>query len=199
MEKMNLSVKFLSHKMDTSPDAFVELVTYQIDGFSDIIIGFVSVFPAVAISRLAYTFLHSGDLFSVFVLCSPRIYRMGKLFSLCSFHVWLTFAFVLTSATFWCLEKKLRRSKSRKLCSTTSIFLSVYNAWAILLAGSVPKMPKIWTHRILFCSTYFFFCHGHRVSNFLCIVSARARICEEVDNYRASDLIYAYHPIFYFL
>jgi hypothetical protein len=152
VEKMNLSVKFLPPKTDPSPGAFIDLLTDQIDGLSDIIIGFVPVFPIIAIPGLSYTVPHSCILFSLFVPCPTRIRRMSKLFSIFTFPVWLTLAlaFVLTSATFWCLENKSRRSKSSEPCTATSMSLPVYNAWAILMAVSVPKMPKTWTHRILF-------------------------------------------------
>jgi hypothetical protein len=201
VEKMNLSVKFLSPKMDATPDAFMDVLADQIDGLSDIIIGFLPLAPIIAIPGLVYTFPHSCVLFSAFVPCPSRIYRMGKLFSIFTFPVWLTlaFAFVLTSATFWCLENKSGRSKSKKSCATTFIFLPVYNAWAILLAVSVPKMPKTWTYRILFL---FYVCFSFAMvtvfQTFFVSYLVEPGFGNKITRYdeaMGSHLIYAYFPI----
>jgi hypothetical protein len=201
MKKMNLSAKFLSPKLDPSPDAFMELLADQIDGVSDIIIGFVPLFPIVAIPETVYTVPHSCALFSLFVPCPPRVYKTGKLFSTFTFPVWLTLAlaFLMTSATFWCLENKSRRSNSKISRITTSTFLPVYNAWAILLAVSVPKMPKTWTHRFLFLF-YVCFCFAMVTvfQTFFVSYLVEPGLGEKItlpEEAVASDLIYAYHPM----
>jgi hypothetical protein len=187
--------------MDPSPDTFIEILLDLTQGSSDAIVGFVPLLPIIAVPGTAYTVPHSCVLFSLFIPCPLRTYRMGKLFSIFTFPVWLTLAlaFVLTSATFWCLESKSRRSKSREPRTVTSISLSVYNAWAILLAVSVPKMPKTWTHRFLFL---FYVCFSFAMVtvfqtffvSFLVEPGYGKRI-KTPEEALASDLIYAFHPM----
>jgi hypothetical protein len=201
IKKMNLSAKFLSPVTDPSPDTFMDILTSLIEGFSDIVIGFVPVFPVVAIPGFTYTIPHTCVLFSLFVPCPPRVHRMSKLFSIFTFPVWLTLAiaFVLTSVTFWCLDNRPNRSKSRKSSTTTSISLSFYDAWAILISVSVPKMPNICTQRILFL---LYVCFSFAIVTvfqtfFVSFLvepgyGKRMTIAEEAIY---SDLIYAYHPL----
>jgi hypothetical protein len=201
LERMNVSVIFRQPELEPSPNAFIKLLTDQVDRLSDITIGFVPVFPLVAIPGIIYTVPHSCVIFSLFVPCPSRIYSMSKLFSIFTLPVWITLvlAFLLTSATFWCLENKSRRFKPRESKTDTSIALSIYNAWAILMANSVPKMPKAWTHRILFL-IYVCYCFAMVTVFQTFFVSylvepgygKKITVAEEAIS---SDLIYAYHPL----
>jgi hypothetical protein len=201
LERMNVTVIFLRPELDPTPDAFISILTDQIDWLSDITIGFVPVFPVVAIPGIIYTVPHSSAVFSLFVPCPSRTYKMSKLFSIFTLPVWLTLAlaFLLTCATFWCFENESRRFKARESRTATSISLPVYNAWAILMAVSVPKMPNTWTYRLIFLLyvSYSFamvtvfqtFFVSHLVEPGY---GKKMTVAEEAIS---SDLIYAYHPL----
>jgi hypothetical protein len=152
LTKMNFSVTFLSPEVDVSIASFMKAIDDQVGGLSDILIGFVPILPMTVFPGFTHTIPVAASIFAFFLPCPSRIHRMSKLFSIFTLPVWLTLAlaFVLTSATFWCLENKSHFSNSRKPCTTTSFSLPVYNAWAVLMAVSVPKMPNTWIHRILF-------------------------------------------------
>ncbi|PNF20713.1 hypothetical protein B7P43_G17654 [Cryptotermes secundus] len=152
MVRMNTSVVFLSPEIDVSMTSFLKALTDQMEGLSDITVGFVPALPVTLLPGFVHTISYAGVIFTMFVPCPSRIHSMSKLFSIFTLPVWLTLALTVlfTSATFWCLESKSHRSESREPSTLTSIFVSVYNAWAILMAVSVPKMPNTWTHRILF-------------------------------------------------
>jgi hypothetical protein len=152
MAKMNISVAFLAPEVEISIASFMKALGDQVEGLSDILIGFVPILPMAILPGFVHTIPVTGSLFSFFLPCPSRVHKMSKLFSIFTLPVWLSLAlaFVLTSATFWCLENKSHVSNSRKPCTATSFSLPIYNAWAILMAVSVPKMPNTWTHRILF-------------------------------------------------
>jgi hypothetical protein len=157
--KMNLSVTFLNADMHPTPKSFLKMLSDLVERSSDIAIGFVPVFPLVALPGVVYTVPHTCAVFSLFVPCPARVYKTSKLFSTFTLPVWLTLAlaFLLTSTAFWLLENKSYLTSSRELPSVSAISTSVYNAWAILMAISVPKMPSTWPHRTLFL-VYVTFC-----------------------------------------
>jgi hypothetical protein len=61
--------------MDPNPDAIMDLLAEEIDGLSDIIIGFLLLSPFIANPGLVYTFPHSSDIriFSVRALPSSNL------------------------------------------------------------------------------------------------------------------------------
>jgi hypothetical protein len=159
MTKLNLSIVFLPPDVHLSINSFMKALIQQREGLSDILIGFVPILPMITQPGFFYTSYFMGTTFTLFIPCPSRIYKMGKLFSIFTLPVWLTLAlaFILTSATLWYLENKSSLTKSRKLPNVTVTSLPVYNAWAILMGVSVPKMPDAWTHRFLFL-VYVCFC-----------------------------------------
>jgi hypothetical protein len=199
--RMNLSVVFLRPEMEHSPDSFVRGYANQMNGLSDVLIGLVPILPIATIPGFVHTIPQYSSAFSLFLPCPSRVHRMSKLFSIFTLPVWLTLAiaFVITSAAFSCLEETSFRSKSRKSTS-----LSVYNAWAILIAVSVPKMPNTWTHRTLFLVyvSYSFAMVTVFQAFFVSylVEPGYGRAITTVQEVLQSELIYAYHPVVeYFL
>jgi hypothetical protein len=200
MTKMNLSVVFLAPNVYLSVDSFMKALSEQKGGLSDILIGFVPMLPIVTQPGFVFTTPFVGTQFALFLPCPSRIYRMGKLFSIFTLSVWLTLAlaFMLTSATFWYLENKPYLAESRKLTTVTAASLPIYNAWAILMAVSVPRIPNAWTHRILFLF-YVCFCFAIVTIVQTSFVSylvepGYGRAIKTVQEAIDSDLIHPYHP-----
>jgi hypothetical protein len=201
IRQMNLSGVFLPQEMGYKLNPFIIALTGQMIR-SDILIGLFRLLPITPIPWFVYTIPQYSDSFSFFVPCPSRVHRMSKLFSIFTFPVWLALAlaFMLTSATFWCLENNSHCSKPREPCTATSISLSVYNAWAILMAVSVPKRPNTWTHRTLFL---IYVCYSFAMVtvfqtffvSYLVKPEYEKAITtlQEVDD---SELIYAHYPEF---
>jgi hypothetical protein len=201
--KMNLSAVFLPPEMEHSPNSFITPLADQMNGLSDILIGLVPILPKITPPGFVHTIPQYSAPFSLFFPCPSRVHRMSKLFSIFTLPVWLTLAlaFMLTSATFWCLENKSQRSKPRESCTntSTSTSLPVYNAWAILMAVSVPQMPNTWTYRTIFLV---YVCYAFAMVTvfqtfFVSYLvepgygKAITTLQEAVD----SELIYAYNPV----
>jgi hypothetical protein len=210
--KMNLSVVFLRPEMEHSPDSFVRGFANQMQGLSDVLIGLVPILPIAAIPGFVHTIPQYSSPFSLFLPCPSRVHRMSKLFSIFTLPVWLTLAlaFMITSATFWCLENKSHRFKPRDsstattTATATDISFPVYNAWAILMAVSVPKMPDSWSHRILFLVyvSYSFAMVTVFQAFFISylVEPGYDKAFTTVQQVLDSNLIYAYHPVVeYFL
>ncbi|XP_033610108.1 uncharacterized protein LOC117282849 [Cryptotermes secundus] len=201
IRKMNLTGVFLRPEMEHSPKSFVRGFANQMDGLSDILIGLVPILPIAIIPGFVHTIPQYSASFSLFLPCPSRVHRMSNLFSIFTLPVWLTLAlaFVLTSATFWCLEKKSHRSESREPRTVTSISLSVYNAWAILMAVSVPKMPKTWYHRCLFliyvCFSFAMVTVFQTFFVSYLVEPGYGKAITTVQEVVNSELVYAYHPV----
>jgi hypothetical protein len=206
MVRMNISVVFLPPELDASMTAFIKAVSDQVEGLSDIVIGFVPQLPSTMLPGFVHTIPISGSIFSLFLPCPSRIQRMSRLFSIFTLPVWLTLAltFMLVSAIFWCLENKSLRSKSREPRIATSISLPVYNAWAILMGVSVPKMPNTWTHRNVFL---FYVCFSFAMVTVFqtffvsyLVEPGYGKPITTLHEALKTDLLEAYHPIIrYFL
>jgi hypothetical protein len=200
MTRMNLSVVFLLPNVYLSVDTFTKALSDQRDGLSDILIGFVPMLPIVTQPGFVYTTSFIGTQCSLFLPCPSRIYKMGKLFSIFTLPVWLTLAlaFMLTSATFWYLENKPYLAESSELPPVTDSSLPIYNAWSILMAVSVPRMPNAWTHRILFLF-YVCFCFAIVTIVQTSFVSylvqpGYGRAIKTFKEAMDSDLLHPYHP-----
>jgi hypothetical protein len=201
IRQMNLSGVFLRPEMEHSPKSFVRGFTNQIMGLSDILIGLVPILPIATIPGFVHTIPQYSASFSLFLPCPSRVHRMSKLFSIFTFPVWLTLAltFMIISATFWCLENKSRGSKSREPRTVTSTSLPLYNAWAILMGVSVPKMPNIWTHRNVFL---FYVCFSFAMVTVFqtffvsyLVEPGYGKAITTVQEVVDSELVYAYHPV----
>jgi hypothetical protein len=150
--KMNFTVVFLPPLLDYSPDLFPTALNHLMEGLSDILVGFVPTNMYIQLAAVHHTIPHTIAHFTMFTPCPSRVHRMSKVFSVFTLPVWLSMAlaFILTSATFWCLENITYHSMSRQPYIAASISLPVHDAWAILMGVSVPNMPKKVIHRLLF-------------------------------------------------
>jgi hypothetical protein len=154
-EKMNLTVNLLRPNFGRFPDTYLDEVKKVYKGLVDIAIGVVPVISFVPVSHTLYAVTYTTVEFRICVPCPTRVHRMESIMSMFTLPVWLSLILVLilAGAVFWCSENITQRP----LHTTTSLSLSLYNAWAILMLVSVSKFPETWKQRTFFL-LYVFYC-----------------------------------------
>jgi hypothetical protein len=154
-EKMNLTVNFLRPNFISTPSKFLSEVQNIFKGLADIAIGVIPLNSLRHVSHLLYPVPYTTVEFRICVPCPTRVHRMDNIMSMFTLPVWLTLVLmiILMGAVFWCSENITQRP----LHTTTSLSLSIYNAWSILMLVSVSKFPKTWKQRAFFL-LYVFYC-----------------------------------------
>lgn len=154
-EKMNLTMNFLQPSFGSSLELYITEVNTMMEASSDITIGVIPLAPFLLLPGLIYTKPFVTVDFTICFPCPARVHRMDKIISTFTIPVWLTLIIVLilTGAVFWSTEHFARRP----VHTTTSLSLSFYNAWAILMGVSVTRNPDTWKQRLFFV-LYVFYC-----------------------------------------
>jgi len=112
------------------------------EGLSDVLTGFIPLIPVVLITSFDATIHYEHISAEMFVPCPKAFPGSEKLLTF-SLPVWLTIGLVLllTTAVFWCAGNGFYRSVCNETHTYYSLSNSFHNAWAILMAVSVPQQP----------------------------------------------------------
>jgi hypothetical protein len=154
-EKMNLTVNYLPLAFGDMLDSHVIELNTLMEGVSDVAVGLIPLVSITALPGLVHTISYIFINVKICVPCPTRVHRMDKITSMFTLPVWLTLVLVLIlkGAVFWSSGNITHNS----VHTTTSLPLSLYNAWAILMGVSVSKLPETRKHRNLFL-LYAFYC-----------------------------------------
>jgi len=129
------------------------------DVLSEVVAGIIHLSPVVVSSLFDSTIPYLPASIKTIFLCPKAIPGTEKLLTTFSLSVWLTIGLVLllTTAVFWCASNGPYRS----LCNETHTYQSLsscfHNAWAVLVAVSVPQQPTTSSLRVFFF-LYVWFC-----------------------------------------
>jgi hypothetical protein len=156
IQKMNLTPVFLPTETSLSIDVYTREITNVMEGVADISVGVIPIAPFMALPGLGHTIPYSFTEIKAFVPCPARVHTMDNIKSMFAWSVWLILVLVLalTGVVFWC-SKNIPNTHPPH--TNTTLSLSLYNAWAILMGVSVSKTPRSWNQRIFFLF-YVFYC-----------------------------------------
>ena len=203
-EKMNLTTIFLPPSVDLSPDTFVKEFGDLNEGLSDILTGFIPLIPIVVTSSFDATIPYEHICIKMFLPCPKAIPGSEKILTTFSLYVWLTIGLVmlLTTAVFWCASKSNYRSVRNEIHTFHSLCDCLYNAWAILLAVSVPQQPTTSTLRAFF---FLYVCFCFAISTVFqaffvsyLVEPKYEKKLESIDDLLNSDVVYGHQPILNF-
>ena len=200
-EKMNLTTIFLPPSTDFTIDSYLKEFGDLKEGFSDVLTGFIPLTSSVAISYFDFTIPYEYFGIKMFVPCPKAIPGPEKVLTTFSLSVWMTIGLVLllTTAVFWCA----RNGPNRSVCNETHIYQSLsscfQNAWAVLLAVSVPQQPTTASLRVFFL-LYVCFCFAISTVFQAFFVSYLVepkyeKKLETFDDLVDSDVVYGYHSL----
>jgi len=199
-EKMNLTTIFLAPYPDFTAKQFDDLN----EGLSDILTGLIPLIPVVVTSSFDFTIPYEQINAKMFVPCPKAIPGPEKLLKIFSLSVWLTIGLVLllTTAVFWCAANGHYRSVRNETHTYQSLSSCFQNAWAILVAVSVPQQPITASLRVLFL-LYVCFCFavGTVFQAFFVSYLVEPKYekkIETFDDLIDSDVVYGNHPISHF-
>jgi len=158
-KKMNLTTVLPETQHILNSETAVKCGGEIEDGLSDVLIGPIPLMPAVVSSSFDATIPYFYDTIKMFVPCPKAIPGPEKLLTTFSLSVWLTIGLVLllTATVFWCAGNGPYRTLYNEPHTYQSLSYSFQNAWAVLVAVSVPQQPKCSYLRALFL-LYVCFC-----------------------------------------
>jgi hypothetical protein len=148
-QHMNLTPVFLPTGTSFSVDIYAREFTNLMEGIADVTVGVIAIAPFIALPGFGYTIPYCFSEIKVFVPCPGRVHTMHNIMSMFNWSVWLILGvvLVLTSAVFWCSRNI---PNIQPPYTNTTLSLTLYNAWSVLMGVSVSKMPKSWNERIFF-------------------------------------------------
>ena len=108
--------------------------------------------PIVMRSSLDATLPYAHFKMKILVPCPKAIPGTEKVLTTFSLSVWLTTGLVLllTTAVFWCVDNGPYRSVCNETHTYQSLSNCFQNAWAVLVAVSVPQQPTASSLRVFF-------------------------------------------------
>ena len=200
-EKMNLTTDFLALSQNVSIYNFENGFGALEDGLSDVLTGIIPLAPFVVTSSFDPTLPYLYDNFKLLVPCPIAIPGTEKVLTTFSVSVWLTIGLVLllTTAVFWCAGNGPYRSVCNETHTYQSLFNCFHDAWAVLVAVSVPQQPTTSSLRVFFF-LYVRFCFAISTVFQAFFVSylvepTNERKMETLDEFLDSDLVYCYFPL----
>jgi len=157
-EKLNLTTIFRAPSTEYSLDSYMKEFGDLKDGLSDVLTGFIPLISFVAMSSFDVTIPYDHVGIKMFVPSPKAIPGSEKVLTTFSLSEWLTIGLVLllTTAVFWCASNGPYRSVRNETHTYQSLSSSFQNAWAVLVAVSVPQQPTTASLRVFFL-LYFFF------------------------------------------
>jgi len=200
-EKMNLTTIYRAPSTEFSIDSYSKEFGDLDDGLSDVLTGLIPLIPFVAISSFDVTIPYDVVSAKMFVPCPKPIPGPEKVLSTFSLSVWLTISLVLllTTAAFWCASNGPYRSVCNETHTYQSLSICFHNAWAILVAVSVPQQPTTASLRVFFL-LYVCFCFAISTVFQAFFVSYLVepkyeKKLETFDDIVDSDVVYFYLPM----
>jgi len=120
------------------------------EGFSDVLTRLISSIPFFVMPSFDITIPYDQIRFKIIVPCPKAIPGPEKVLTSFSLCVWLTIGLVLllTTAGYWCASNCHYRSVRNYTHTYQSQSICFHNAWAILVAVSVPQQPTTASLRI---------------------------------------------------
>ena len=171
------------------------------EGLSDVLTGHIPLISVVVMSSFDVTLPYERTLVKMFVPCPKAIPGREKVLTTFSLSVWLTIDFVLllTTALFWCASNCPYRSVCNETQTYRSLSSCFHNAWAVLVAVSVPQQPITSSLRVYF---FLYVCFCFAIStvfqaffvSYLVEPKYEKKI-ENFDDLLDSNVVYGYHPI----
>ena len=151
-EKMNLTVIFLEPSLNFEFYSYGKQFAELDEGLSDIFAGFIPLSPLVVTSSFDPTIPYLYGNYKMLVPCPKAIPGTEKVLTTFSLSVWLTIGLVLllTTAVFWCAGNGPYRSVCNETHTYQSLSNCFQNAWAVLVAVSVPQQPTASSLRVFF-------------------------------------------------
>jgi len=140
-EKMNLTTIFRPPSTDFSFNSYLKEFGDLNEGFSDVLTGLIPTIPFVVMPSFDITIPYDQITFKIFVPCPKAIHGPQKVLTNFSLSVWLTIGLVLllTTAGYWCATNCHYRSVCNYTHTYQLLSICFHNAWAILVAVSVPQ------------------------------------------------------------
>jgi ABC-type amino acid transport substrate-binding protein len=151
-EKMNLTTVFLAPSLILDLNSFGKEKADLDDGISDVLTGIVPLSPSFVTAYYDATIPYTHVQLKILVPCPKAIPGTQKLITTFSMSVWLTMGLVLllTTAVFRCAGNVPYRTVCNETHTYQSLSQCFYNAWAVLMAVSVPQQPTNSTLRVFF-------------------------------------------------
>jgi len=120
------------------------------EGFSDVLTRLISSIPFFVMPSFDITIPYDQIRFKIIVPCPKAIPGPEKVLTSFSLSVWLTIDLVLllTTAGYWCASNCHYRSVRNYTHTYQSQSICFHNAWAILVAVSVPQQPTTASLRV---------------------------------------------------
>jgi len=204
-EKMNLTTIIRAPSTDFSFDSYMKEFGDLDEGLSEVLTGLIPSIPFVVLPSFDITIPYGQIRFKLFVPCPKAIPGPEKVLTTFSLSVWLTIGLVLllTTAGFWFASNGPYRSVRNYTHTYQSLSSCFHNAWAILVAVSVPQQPTTASLRVLFL-LYVCFCFAISTVFQAFFVSYLVepkyeKKLETFDDLIDSDVVYVYEPITHIL
>jgi len=158
-EKMNLTTVVLAPQQDFNWETVVKHFGEFEDGLSDVLTGTIPLMPVVVTSSFDATIPYLYEKVKMFAPCPKAIPGTEKILTTFSLSVWLTIGLVLllTATVFWCAGNGPYRSVYNETHTYQSLSYCFQDAWAVLVAVSVPQQPTTSSLRVFFFA-YVCFC-----------------------------------------
>jgi len=158
-EKMNLTTVVLAPQQDFNWETVVKHFGEFEDGLSDVLTGTIPLMPVVVTSSFDATIPYLYEKVKMFAPCPKAIPGTEKILTTFSLSVWLTIGLVLllTATVFWCAGNGPYRSVYNETHTYQSLSYCFQDAWAVLVAVSVPQQPTTSSLRVFFF-VYVCFC-----------------------------------------
>jgi len=200
-EKMNLTTIFHAPSTDFTLDSYIKEFGDLNEGFSDVLTGFIHLTTFVVMSYFDVTIPYDHVGINMFVPCPKAIPGPEKVLTTFLLSVWLTIGLVLllTTAGFWCASNVYYPSVRNYTHPYQSLSSCFHNAWAVLVAVSVPQQPTTASLRVFFL---LYVCFGFAIGtvfqaffvSYLVEPKYEKKI-ETFDDLVDSDVVYGNHPL----
>jgi len=200
-EKLNLTYIFLPPTLNVEHFSYIKVFSELAEGLSEVAAGTIPLNNYVVSSMFDSTIPYIHISAKMFVPCPKAIPGTENLLTTFSLSVWLTIGLVLllTTAVFWCAGNGHYRSVYNETHKFQSLSSCFQNAWAVLVAVSVPQQPTTSNLRVFFF-LYVSFCFAINTVFQAFFVSYLVepkyeKKIETLEELLNSDVVYGYYTM----
>jgi len=192
-----LTYVFLPPSVNIEIETYLKAVINLNNGLSDVIAGIIPLSSVVLMSYFDATIPYLPAIVKTIVPCPKSIPGTDKLLTTFSLSVWLTIGLVLLQ-----LCSGVPVMVSTGVCNDTHTYQSLsscfQNAWAVLMAVSVPQQPTTFDLIVyFFLYDCFYFAISTVIQAFFVsylVEPKYERKIETLDELLNSDVVYGYYP-----